>query len=118
MVDTVHSVLGDSLKYIEELLFQGMEVVIVWLANDDRLGVENILEKLCKVRCGTHSFFLGAYHWPKSTKMIATRTKAMAIASWAFPSAMETFVNPTADATAEMHFTVKAVSSLNFNSIN
>ncbi len=33
-------------------------------------------------------------------------------------SAIETFVNPMADATAEMHFTVKAVSSSNFNSID
>ena len=53
---------------------------------------------------GTHSFFLGVYRWPKSTKMMASKTKAFAIASWAFSSAMETFVNPMADATAEMHF--------------
>jgi hypothetical protein len=40
--------------------------------------------------------------------MMASRTKAFAIASWAFSSAIETFVNPMEDATAEMHFTVKA----------
>jgi hypothetical protein len=47
--------------------------------------------------------------------MMARRTKAIAIASWAFLSAMETFVNPRAHATAEMHFTVKAVLSSNLN---
>lgn len=48
-------------------------------------------------------------------KMIASKTKALAIASWAFSSAIETFVNPMADSAAKMHFTVKAVSSSNFN---
>ena len=81
MVDTVCVVVGDGVEYIEELLFQGKEVVVVWLANDGRLGVESILEKLCNVRCGTHSFFLGAYHWLKSMKMMVSRTKALAIAS-------------------------------------
>ncbi len=34
MVDAIRFVLvGNGLKYIEELLFQGKEVVIVWLAN-------------------------------------------------------------------------------------
>jgi len=105
------------LKYVEELFFQRKKVIIVWLANDGWLGVESISEKLRDIRWGTHSFFLGAYRWPKSTKMMASKTNAFAIASWAFSSAMETFVNPMADATAEMHFTVKAVSSSNFNSI-
>jgi hypothetical protein len=36
----------------------------------------------------------------KAQKMMASRTKALAIASWAFSSAIETFVNPMADATA------------------
>ena len=49
---------------------------------------------------------------------MVSRTKALAIASWTFQSAVETFVNPTADATVEMHFTVKAVLSSNFNSTN
>ena len=53
--------LESGLKYIEELLFQGKEVIIVWLANDGRLGVESILKKLQDVRWGTHSFSLGAY---------------------------------------------------------
>ncbi len=59
MVDVIRSVIGNGLKYIEELLFQGKEVVVVWLANDGRLGVESILQKLQDVRWGTHSFFLG-----------------------------------------------------------
>ena len=59
MVDAIRSVVGNGLKYIEELLFQGKEVVVVWLANDGRLGVESILQKLQDVRWGTHSFFLG-----------------------------------------------------------
>ena len=117
MVDSIRSVVGNGLEYVEELLFQRKKVIIVWLANDGWLSVKSILEKLRDIRWGTHSFFLGAYRWPKSTKMMASKTKAFAIASWAFSSAMETFVNPMADATAEMHFTVKAVSSSNFNSI-
>ena len=59
MVDVIRSVVGNGLKYIEELLFQGKEVIVVWLANDGRLGVESILQKLQDVRWGTHSFFLG-----------------------------------------------------------
>jgi hypothetical protein len=39
--------------------------------------------------------------------MMASRTKGFAIASWAFSSAIETFVIPMADATAEMHFTLR-----------
>ena len=49
--------------------------------------------------------------------MMASTTKVLVIASWMFSSAIENFVNPMADATAEIHFTVKAVSSSNFNSI-
>ncbi len=49
--------------------------------------------------------------------MMASRTKALVIASWVFSSAIETLVNPTADVTAEMHFTVKAVLNLTINSI-
>jgi hypothetical protein len=49
--------------------------------------------------------------------MMVSKTKVLAIASWAFSSAIENFVHPMADATAKMHFTVKAVSSSNFNSI-
>jgi hypothetical protein len=43
MVDTIRSVLGNGLKYVEELFFQGKKVVVVWLANDGWLGVESIL---------------------------------------------------------------------------
>ena len=117
MVDSIRSVVGNGLEYVEEHLFQRKKVIIVWLANDGWLGVKSILEKLCDIQWGTHSFFLGAYCWPKSTKMMASKTIAFAIASWEFSSAIETFVNPMADATAEMHFTVKAVLSSNFNSI-
>jgi hypothetical protein len=49
--------------------------------------------------------------------MMARRAYTLAIASWAFLSVMETFVNPRAHATAEMHFTVKAVLSSNFSFI-
>ncbi len=49
--------------------------------------------------------------------MMARMTKALAMAIRAFSSAMETFVKPIAHATAEMHFTVKAVLSSNFSSI-
>jgi hypothetical protein len=49
--------------------------------------------------------------------MMVRRTKVLAIASWAFSSAMDTFVKPRAHATAEVHFTVKAVSSSNFSSV-
>ncbi len=49
--------------------------------------------------------------------MMARRTKALAKVSWAFASAIETFVKPRAHTTAVMHFTVKAVLSSNFSSI-
>ncbi len=51
---------------------------------------------------------------------MARRAKAVASTSWAFSSAMETFVfvRPRAHATAVMHFTVKAVSSSNVSSIS
>jgi len=117
MVDSICSVVGNGLEYVEELLFKRKKVTIVWLANDGWLSVKSILEKFRDIRWGTQSFFLGAYRWPKSMKMMVSKTKAFAIASWAFSSATETFVNPMADATAEMHFTVKAVLSSNFNSI-
>jgi len=50
--------------------------------------------------------------------MMVSRTKALAIAGWAFSSAIDNYVNPMADATAKMHFSVTAVSSSNFNSID
>jgi hypothetical protein len=43
MVDTIRSVVGNGLKYVEELFFQGKKVVIIWLANNGRLGVKSIL---------------------------------------------------------------------------
>jgi hypothetical protein len=66
---------------------------------------------------GNSFLFLGCVSLAEKHKDDKSKTKAFAIASWAFSSAMETFVNPMADATAEMHFTVMAVSSSNFNSI-
>ncbi len=49
--------------------------------------------------------------------MMARMPKALAIVSCAFASMMETFVKPRVHVTAEMHFTVKAVSSSNFSAI-
>jgi hypothetical protein len=43
MLDSIRSVVGNGLKYIKELIFQRKKVIIVWLANDGRLGVESIL---------------------------------------------------------------------------
>ncbi len=43
MVDTIRSVVGNGLKYVKELFFQGKKVVVVWLADDGRLGVKSIL---------------------------------------------------------------------------
>jgi hypothetical protein len=43
MVDTIRSVVGNGLKYVKELFFQGKKVVVIWLANDGLLGVESIL---------------------------------------------------------------------------
>jgi hypothetical protein len=45
-------------------------------------------------------------------KMMVRRTKALAKASWAFSSMMETFVNPRAYATVEMHFTVNSLPAM------
>lgn len=42
MMDAIYSVIGNGLKYIKELLFQGKEGVVIWLANKGRLGVESI----------------------------------------------------------------------------
>jgi hypothetical protein len=43
MVDTIRSVVGNGLKYVEELFIQGKKVIVVWLANDGWLGVMSIL---------------------------------------------------------------------------
>jgi hypothetical protein len=43
MVDSIRSVIGDGLKYVKEILLQRKKVIIVWLANDGRLGVKSIL---------------------------------------------------------------------------
>jgi hypothetical protein len=55
MVDSIRSVVGNGLEYVEELLFQRKKVIIVWLANDGWLSVKSILEKLRDIRGGTHS---------------------------------------------------------------
>ena len=100
MVDTIRSVIGNCLKYIEELLFQGKEVVIIWLAKDGQLGCQEHLVEASRCQMGNSFLFLGCVLLAKSTKMMASRAKALAIASFAFFSAIETFVNPMADATA------------------
>jgi hypothetical protein len=43
MVDTICSVVGNGLKYVKELFFQGKKVIVVWLADDGWLGVESLL---------------------------------------------------------------------------
>jgi hypothetical protein len=43
-------VIGDGLQDIKELILQSKKVVIIWLANDGRLGVQSILEELCDFR--------------------------------------------------------------------
>jgi hypothetical protein len=43
MVNSICSVIGDGLKYVKEILLQRKKVIIVWLANDGRLGVKSIL---------------------------------------------------------------------------
>jgi hypothetical protein len=116
MMKSISRVIGDGLQDVKELFPQSKKVVIIRLANDGRLGVQSILEELCNF-CWSRHYFLGVGHCLKSTQMMARRTKALAIASWAFSSMMETFVNPRAHATAEMHFTVKAVLHSNFSSI-
>jgi hypothetical protein len=116
MMKPVSPVVGDGLHNVEELFLHGKMVVIILLADDGRLGVQSTLEELGDIRWWCH-YFLGAGHCPKSTKMMARRAKAFAIARWAFLSAMETFVKSRANTTAEMHFTVKAGLSSNFSSI-
>jgi hypothetical protein len=113
---SISPVIGDGLQDFKELFLQSKKVVIIWLADDGRLGVQSILEELCNF-CWWRHYFLGARRCPKSMKIMTGRTKALAIESWTFLSVMETFLNPRAHATVEMHFTVKAVSISNFSSI-
>ena len=61
----VSPVVGDGLQNVEELFLHGKKFVIIWLANDGRLGVQSILEELriirwwlvtsLLLRCGTLS---------------------------------------------------------------
>ncbi len=92
---SISPVIGDGLQDVKELFLQSKKDVIIWLADDGRLGVQSILEELRDFRWRCY-YLLGAGHCPKSTKMMARRAKALAIASWAFSSMMETFVNPRA----------------------
>ncbi len=46
----VNPIVGDGLQNIKELFLQGKKVVIVWLADDGRLGVQSILEELHNIR--------------------------------------------------------------------
>jgi hypothetical protein len=43
MVDSIRYVVGDGLQYVKELFFQRKKVIIVWLADDGRLGDEGVL---------------------------------------------------------------------------
>jgi hypothetical protein len=47
MMKSISPVIGDGLQDIKELFLQSKKVVIIWLANDGRLGVLSILEELC-----------------------------------------------------------------------
>ncbi len=49
MIKLISPVIGDGLKKVEELFLQGEKVVIIWLANDGRLGVQSILKELCDI---------------------------------------------------------------------
>ncbi len=46
----VSPILGDGLQNFEELFLHGKKIVIIWLADDGRLGVQSILEELCNIR--------------------------------------------------------------------
>jgi hypothetical protein len=50
MMKPVSPVIGDGLQDVKKLLLQGKKVVIIWLANDGRLGVQSILEEPCGIR--------------------------------------------------------------------
>jgi hypothetical protein len=50
MMKSISPVIGDGLQDVKELFLQSKKVVIIWLANDGRLGVQSILEELCNVR--------------------------------------------------------------------
>ncbi len=46
MMKSIRPVIGDGLQEVKELFLQSKKVVIIWLANDGRLGVQSILEEL------------------------------------------------------------------------
>ncbi len=50
MMKSISPVIGDGLQDIKELFLQSKKVVIIWLANDGRLGVQSILEELHNFR--------------------------------------------------------------------
>jgi hypothetical protein len=46
MMKPISPVIGDGLQEVKEIFLQGEKIVIVWLANDGRLGVQSNLEEL------------------------------------------------------------------------
>ncbi len=49
MMKPISPVVGDGLQDAKELFLQGEKFVIMWLADDGRLGVQSIMEKLCDI---------------------------------------------------------------------
>jgi hypothetical protein len=50
MMKPVSPVVGDGLQNVEKLFIQGGKVVIIQLADDDRLDMKSISEELCDIR--------------------------------------------------------------------
>ncbi len=67
MMKSISPVIGDGLQDLKELFLQSKKDVIIWLANDGRLGVQSILEELCNL-CRQHHYFVGVGCCLKSTK--------------------------------------------------
>ncbi len=77
MMKSISPVIEDGLQDVKELFLQSKKVVAIWLADDGRLGVQSIPEELCNF-CWWCHYFWCAGCCPKSTKMMARRTKALA----------------------------------------
>jgi hypothetical protein len=50
MMKPISPVIVDGLQNFKELFLQGKKVVIIWLADDGRLGVQSILKELWDIR--------------------------------------------------------------------
>jgi hypothetical protein len=46
MMRPISPIIGDGLQDVKELFLLSKKIVIIWLANDGRLGVQSILEEL------------------------------------------------------------------------